>query len=186
MTRKRLSKKQEPKPDVSPAGEEELIKDGTLDILRAYNGERGSLIPILQDVQARFGYLPRGAIKEVARFMRIREIEVFGVATFYNQFRLNPPGKHPIKVCLGTACHMKGGRIILEAWERRLGIKVGETTPDREFSLERVACVGCCAMAPVTVVEENVEGKVSPTRVDGILLSYELERKEQGQTASDS
>ena len=109
--------------------------------------------------------------------LRIREIEVFGVATFYNQFRLSPPGKHPIKVCLGTACHMKGGRIILEAWQRRLSIKVGEVTPDREFSLERVACVGCCAMAPVTVVEENVEGKVSPTRVDGILLSFELERE---------
>ena len=186
MTKKRPSKKQEAKPDVSLAKEEELIKDHTLDILRAYNGERGSLIPILQDIQAKFGYLPQEAIKEVAKFMRIREIEVFGVATFYNQFRLNPPGKHPIKVCLGTACHMKGGKIILEAWERRLGIKVGETTTDLEFSLERVACVGCCAMAPVTVVEENVEGKVSPTRVDGILLSFELERKEQGQIASDS
>ncbi len=186
MTKKQSSKKQKVRPDVSLAKEEEQIKDHTLDILRAYNGERRSLIPILQDIQAKFGYLPREAIKEVAKFMRIREIEVFGVATFYNQFRLNPPGKHPIKVCLGTACHMKGGRIILEAWERRLGIKVGETTPDREFSLERVACVGCCAMAPVTVVEENVEGKVSPTRVDGILLSYELERKEQGQIASDS
>jgi NADH-quinone oxidoreductase subunit E len=177
MTKKRPSRKQEAKPDVSPAKEDDLIKDGTLGILRAYNGERRSLIPILQDIQARFGYLPREAIKEVAKFMRIREIEVFGVATFYNQFRLIPPGKHPIKICLGTACHMKGGRIILEAWQRRLGIKVGETTPDREFSLERVACVGCCAMAPVTVVEENVEGKVSPTRVDGILLSFELERE---------
>jgi len=177
MTKKQPSRKQKARPDASVAKEEELIKDHTLDILRAYDGERGSLIPILQDIQAKLGYLPQEAIKAVANFMRIREIEVFGVATFYNQFRLNPPGKHPIKVCMGTACHMKSGRIILEAWERRLGIKVGETTSDREFSLERVACVGCCAMAPVTVVEENVEGKVSPTRVDGILLSFQLERE---------
>ena len=181
MTKKQPSRKQKARADASVAKEEELIKDQTLDILRAYDGERGSLIPILQDIQTKFGYLPRAATKAVANFMRIREIEVFGVATFYNQFRLNPPGKHPIKVCMGTACHMKGGRIILEAWERRLGIKVGETTSDREFSLERVACVGCCAMAPVTVVEENVEGKVSPTRVDGILLSFQLEReKDEG------
>lgn len=177
MTKKQPSRKQKARADASVAREEELIKDQTLDILRAYDGERRSLIPILQDIQTKFGYLPREAIKAVANFMRIREIEVFGVATFYNQFRLNPPGKHPIKVCMGTACHMKGGRIILEAWERRLSIKVGETTSDREFSLERVACVGCCAMAPVTVVEENVEGKVSPTRVDGILLSFQLERE---------
>jgi NADH-quinone oxidoreductase subunit E len=184
MTKKQPRIKQKARPDVSLAKEKELIKDHTLDILRAYDGERRSLIPILQDIQAKFGYLPREAIKEVARFMRIREIEVFGVATFYNQFRLNPPGKHPIKVCLGTACHMKGGRIILEAWERRLGIKVGEVTSDREVSLERVACIGCCAMAPVSVVDEGVQGKMSPTRVDGILLSFELERK--GQIASGS
>ena len=161
------------------AKEQEQIKHHTLDILMAYDGEGRNLIPILQDIQARFGYLPREAIKEVAKFMRLTEIEVYGVATFYNQFRLNPPGKHPIKVCLGTACHMKTGRIILQAWERRLGIKVGETTPDREFSLERVACVGCCAMAPVSVVDDQVQGKVSPTRVDGILLSFQLE-KEKG------
>ena len=161
--------------------EDEEIRAQTLQVLESRSKERRVLIPILQDIQAKFGYLPRAATKAVANFMRIREIEVFGVATFYNQFRLNPPGKHPIKVCMGTACHMKGGRIILEAWERRLGIKVGETTSDREFSLERVACVGCCAMAPVTVVEENVEGKVSPTRVDGILLSFQLEReKDEG------
>ncbi|MBE9502278.1 MAG: NADH-quinone oxidoreductase subunit NuoE [Dehalococcoidia bacterium] len=179
MTKKRPSRKQKAVPDVSLAKEEEQIKEHTLDILRAYHGERRNLIPILQDIQAKLGYLPREAIKQVAKSMRIKELEVFAVASFYNQFRLNPPGKHPIKVCMGTACHIKGGRIILEAWERRLGITVGETTSDREFDLERVACVGCCAMAPVTVVDERVEGKVSPTRVDGILLSFELE-KEKG------
>jgi NADH-quinone oxidoreductase subunit E len=159
--------------------EGELIKEQTKEILSSHSGERRNLIPILQQIQARFGYLPREAIRESARFMRLTEIDVYGVATFYNQFRLNPPGKHPIRVCLGTACHMKGGQVILEAWERRLGIGVGETTPDREFSLDRVACVGCCAMAPVTVVEGTVEGRVSPTRVDGILLAFQMEKEKE-------
>ena len=185
MTKKQFQRKRRAKPDASAADGEELVRNQTSDILRSYSGERRNLIPILQDIQSRFGYLPQEAIKEAAKFMRITEIEVLGVATFYNQFRLNPPGKHPIKVCLGTACHMKGGQIILKAWQRRLGIKMGETTPDREFSLERVACVGCCAMAPVTVVEENVEGRVSPTRVDGILLSFDIEKKKQETTEGD-
>ena len=161
-------------------GEEELIKKRTAEILSSYDGDRAKLIPILQDIQASLGYLPRDAIREIARSMRITEIEVYGVATFYNQFRLNPPGKHPIKVCMGTACHMKGGKIILEAWERELDIKVGDTTPDREFSLERVACVGCCALAPVSLADEVVYGNVSPTKVEGILLSYKIE-KEKGE-----
>lgn len=159
--------------------EGELIKEQTIEILRSFGGERRNLIPILQQIQAKFGYLPREAIRETARFMRLTEIDVYGVATFYNQFRHHPAGKHPIKVCLGTACHMKGGRVILEAWERRLGIRVGETTTDREFSLDRVACVGCCAMAPVSVVEETVEGRVSPTRVDGILLAFQMEKEKE-------
>jgi len=106
-------------------------------------------------------------------------VDVYSVATFYNQFRLNPPGKHQIKVCMGTACHIMGGHIVMDSFERRLEIKEGETTPDREFSLERVACVGCCALAPVVVVDDKVEAKVSPIRVDGILLTFEIEKKEQ-------
>jgi NADH-quinone oxidoreductase subunit E len=113
---------------------------------------------------------------ETAKFLDIPESEIYSVATFYNQFRFVPPGKHHLKVCLGTACQIKSGRIILDSWERELDIKEGETTADREFSLERVACVGCCAMAPVTVVDDSIEGKVSPTRVKGILLSFELEK----------
>jgi hypothetical protein len=107
------------------------------------------------------------------------EIDVYSVATFYNQFRLTPPGRHPIRVCMGTACHVKGGHIALAAWERRLKIGPGETTPDREFDLDTVACVGCCAMAPVTVVDHKVEGKADPTRVDGILLSYRLQKEKE-------
>ena len=124
------------------------------------------------DVQERLGYLPGEAMEQIAVAMQIPEVDVYGVATFYNQFRLNPPGKHQIKVCMGTACHMMGGHIILDSFERRLEIKEGETTPDREFSLERVACVGCCALAPVVIVDENVEAKVAPIRVDGILFSF--------------
>ena len=138
-------------------------------------------MPILQQIQGRLGYLPREAMLEVAEFLNIPEMDVYSVVTFYNQFRLNPPGKHSVRVCLGTACHMKGGYIILDAWKRRLGIDRAETTPDREFDLDTVACVGCCAMAPVTVIDNEVEGKTSPTRVDGILLSYQIKRDKENQ-----
>jgi len=157
--------------------EEEEIRQQTLQILEPRSRERGKLIPILQEIQAKFGYLHREAMLETANFLGIPESEVYSVATFYNQFRFIPPGKHQVKVCLGTACQIKGGRIILESWQRELNINEGQTTADREFSLERVACVGCCAMAPVSVVDDEVEGKVSPTRVKGILLSFELEKE---------
>jgi len=159
--------------------EDELLKGKIDEVLDSYKGERKDLIPILQQMQASFGYLPRVAMIEIAKFLCIPGSSVFSVATFYNQFRFNPPGKHPIKVCLGTACHVKGGERILESWERELGIKVGETSKDLEFSLERVACVGCCAMAPVSVVDQAVQGKVTPTRVKGILLSFLLEKEKQ-------
>jgi len=116
---------------------------------------------------------------EVARFLNIPEIDVYSVATFYNQFRLTPPGKHSVRVCMGTACHVKGGHITLAAWQRRLKIESGQTTPDREFDLDTVACVGCCAMAPVTVVDKKVEAKADPTRVDGILLQFQLQKEKE-------
>ncbi len=140
--------------------------------IKGFRKKKGNLIPVLQRVQKKLGYLPREAMEEIANFLSIPEIDVYSVVTFYNQFRLNPPGKHSIKVCLGTACHMKGGHIILDAWKRRLNIDVRQTTPDREFDLDSVACVGCCMMAPVTVVDEKPEGQVEPTKVDGILLSF--------------
>jgi len=129
----------------------------TQQVLKRFGKKRANLIPILQAVQGELGYLPREAMLEVAGFLSIPDIDVYGVVTFYNQFRLNPPGKHSIRVCLGTACHMKGGYITLDAWKRRLCIEPGETTPDREFDLDTVACVGCCTMAPVTVVDEKFE-----------------------------
>ncbi len=141
------------------------------------NHRRSNLIPMLQAVQARLGYLPRVAVLEIASHLRIPPVEVYEVVTFYNQFRQNPPGKHSIRVCLGTACHMKGGYITLDAWERRLNVKSGQTTSDREFDLDTVACVGCCAMAPVTVVDKKPEAKVEPTRVDGLLLAFKRENE---------
>ena len=114
---------------------------------------------------------------EVARFLSIPEINVYSVATFYNQFRLTPPGKHSIRVYMGMPC--KGGHITLAARQRRLKIGPGETTPDCEFDLDTVACVGCCAMAPVTVVDKKVEARADSTRVDGILFSYQLKKEQE-------
>jgi NADH-quinone oxidoreductase subunit E len=115
----------------------------------------------------------------VADYLDLTETDVYGVATFYNQFRFNPPGKNPIKVCLGTACHVKGGDIILENFERKLEIKEGETTPDREFSIERVACVGCCAIAPVALVSEIVHGDMAPSKVEGLILRIQVEKEKE-------
>ncbi len=159
----------------------EQITAGTRSVISGYGTEKSNLIPILQKVQAELGYLPRAAMIEVANHLNIAAIEVYEAATFYNQFRLNPPGKHSIKVCLGTACHMKGGNITLEAWKRRLKIDTSRTTPDGEFDLDTVACVGCCHMAPVTVVDGAPQGQVETTKVDGILLGFgrEFETKDK-------
>jgi NADH-quinone oxidoreductase subunit E len=161
------------------SNEEAKNKEKTRAILEVVESRRENLIPILQKIQEELGYLPSYVMIEVARFLNIPEIDVYSVATFYNQFRLTPPGKHSIRVCMGTACHVKGGHITLEAWQRRLKIEPGETSPDREFDLDTVACVGCCAMAPVTVVDKKVEAHANPTRVDGILLSYQLQKEQE-------
>ena len=161
------------------SNEEAEIKEKTRVILEGIGSKRENLIPILQKIQEELGYLQPYAMLEVARFLNIPDIDVYSVATFYNQFRLTPPGKHSIRVCMGTACHVKGGYITLAAWQRRLKIGPGETSPDREFDLDIVACVGCCAMAPVSVVDKKVEGKANPTRVDGILLSYQLQKEQE-------
>ena len=165
--------------------EEELAREQVVELLKFYKNERENLIPILQEIQAKLGYLPQEAMEEVAHFINIPAGSVYGVATFYNQFRFIPPGKHPVKVCMGTACHIRGGRIVLESWERKLGIKEKEVTPDREFSLDRVACVGCCTLAPVMLVDETVYGKVMPTKIDGILLGFELAREKTGAKKED-
>ena len=141
--------------------------------------DRSKLIPILQFIQEKLAYLPGEALNIVAEHLGISPSDVYGVATFYNQFRFNPPGENPVKVCLGTACHVKGGDIILENFERKLEIKEGETTADREFSIERVACVGCCALAPVTLVGETVHGHMQPSKVEGLVLRARIEKEKR-------
>lgn len=145
--------------------------------LPVFGKERGNLIPILQMIHERHAFLHPGAIKMVGEHLEMAECEVYGVATFYNQFRFHPPGKHPIKVCLGTACHVQGSDIILENFERKLKIHEGETTPDHEFSIERVACVGCCALAPVAVVDETLHGHMAPSKVEGLILGFQIEKE---------
>lgn len=115
--------------------------------------------------------MPSEAMLSVARFLSIPPSKVYGVATFYNQFRFTPPGRRPVKVCMGTACHMAGGQLVLEAAERTLDIRVGGLTPDGEFSLERVACVGCCAIAPVMVVGGTVEPRMTPFKVEEVFAA---------------
>lgn len=153
------------------------IKQLTRQLLERLDRRPGSLMPILQEVQSRFGYVPEAAVDEVAAALHIPRSAIYGVTTFYNQFRLHPPGRHQVKMCLGTACHTKGGRVILESWERELGARVGQTTADREYSLERVACVGCCAMAPVTVVDEAPQGHMTPIKVKGLILTRRLDKE---------
>jgi NADH-quinone oxidoreductase subunit E len=165
---------------MSQSVEEELdIVEEMKRILETTDSEGTSLVTLLQKVQDHFGYLPRDAMIEVAREKEISPATVFGVASFYNQFRMIPPGKYPVKMCMGTACHIKGGNAILKVWETKLGIREGEVTEDRLFSLDRVACVGCCAMAPVAVVGEEIHGNMMPTTVDGIMLAVDLAEKEE-------
>ncbi len=157
--------------------EEKLILDDIASRLKAFGRERRELIPILQMIQERHAYIAEDAIEMAAEHLGIPICEVYGVATFYNQFRFHPPGKNQIKVCLGTACHVRGGDIILENFERKLEIRDGETTPDREFSIETVACVGCCALAPVAIVNETVQGHMAPSKVEGLILGFKIEKE---------
>lgn len=157
--------------------EERVISERLPEIFKEFSGERTNLLPILQRIQETFKFLSPGAMRAVAKYLDLSASEVYGVATFYNQFRFHPPGRHEIKVCMGTACHVRGGDVILENFERRLGIKEGETTADREYSIERVACVGCCALAPVAVVDDKVIGYMQPSKVEGLFLQFEIQRK---------
>ncbi len=167
------------------ASEEEVIAARTKEILARFPHKRSSLIPILQAIQERLGYIDGISMEAVASHLGLALVEVYGVATFYNQFRFHPPGRHQIKVCLGTACHVRGGGIILENFERKLDIKSGETTSDREFSLDSVACVGCCALAPVAVIDEEIKGHMMPSKVEGIILGFELEKEKQAREKHD-
>jgi len=139
------------------------------EILSHYTGRRDELIPLLQEAQERFHYLPEDVMRGIARFLRLSESTVFGVATFYAQFKFSPSGRRAVRVCRGTACHVRGGAHILREVEKRLGIKPGQTTEDLEYSLETIACFGSCALAPVMVVDQNVYGRMTATKVGQIL-----------------
>jgi NADH:ubiquinone oxidoreductase subunit E len=154
-------------PDVPPGGIERA--DPWAQIMEGFEGTHSDLVPLLQRTQSVLGYLPPDAVRRIARRLRISESEVYGVATFYAQFRFTPPGRHRLRVCLGTACHVKGGVQMLDTLERRLGIHAGETTPDGEYDLERVACLGCCALAPVFTLDKTIYGQMSVLKLQGIM-----------------
>ncbi len=138
-------------------------------ILASYRGEKADLIPILQQVQREFGYLPEQAMRRIAKFVGVVESTVFGVSTFYAQFKLVPTGRNVVKVCRGTGCHVRGAPQILNEVQKQLGINPGETTPDMEYTLETVACFGSCALAPVVVVNEKVHGRMTVTKVKEVI-----------------
>lgn len=139
-------------------------------------GEPADLIPLLQRIQQADGFLSTDAICRAARRLKISENEVYGVATFYAQFRFNPPGKHHVKVCLGTACHVQGGEQMLSVLERRLNIRPGETTEDGEYDLERVACLGCCALAPVVTIDDKTHSRMSVLKLQRLLDDRENDK----------
>lgn len=143
--------------------------DPWVEIEHGCTGARSDLVPLLQRAQATLGYLSPETVSRIARRLRITENEVYGVATFYARFRFTPPGRHHLRVCLGTACHVKGGVQMLETLQRRLGVSAGETTADGEYDVERVACLGCCALAPVVTLDDDVLAQMSVLRLQELL-----------------
>ncbi len=139
------------------------------DILCRFEPSRDNVIPVLHAMQEREGYLSPEAMTQVAGYLGLSKSEIYGIATFYTRFKFKPSGKKCLKVCRGTACHVKGAGEVLTELEKRLGIKPGETTPDGAFSLETEACFGSCALAPVVVTDEKVHGRMTPSKVDDIL-----------------
>jgi len=137
-------------------------------VLDPYSGSQEELISVLQDVQERFGYLPKEAMFEVSKFLGIPESRVYAVASFYAQFRFTPMGKNTVMVCRGTACHVKGAPRILDEFKRELGIDENETTEDKEYTLETVACLGCCALAPCAMINDEVAANLTPKKVKSL------------------
>lgn len=143
------------------------------EIFAGRQGEPAEVIPLLQAAQERLGYLPRKALRMIAQFTGMPESKVYGVATFYAQFKLTRQGQHSVKVCQGTACHVKGAPRLLQTVQAELGVQPGETTKDYRFSLERVACFGSCALAPVIVIDERVHAKMTTQKAKELLKKHE-------------
>jgi len=143
-------------------------------LIAKHRGKKGNMIPLLQGTQDLYGYLPRKAFEKISEETGLKLSEMFGVATFYAQFRLNPVGKHIIKVCHGTACHVQNAKEITEALEEALKVKDGETTDDRLFTLESVACLGCCSLAPVMMISEQTYGKLTGNEAVRIIKNIRI------------
>ena len=141
-------------------------------ILEKYAGVQGAMIPVLQAAQNAYGYLPKDVLEYIAVKMATPISQIYGVVTFYAQFHLNPRGKNIIRVCQGTACHVRGAKHILKALEDQLLVKAGETTPDLKFTLETVACIGACGLAPVLMVNDDTHGRLVPEVIPEILAKY--------------
>ena len=143
-------------------------------LIEKYKGKKGNMIPLLQGTQETFGYIPRAAFEKLAKETGLNLSEMYGVATFYAQFRLNPVGKHIVKVCHGTACHVQNANAITEAIQESLNVKDGETTEDNLFTLESVACLGCCSLAPVMMIGEETFGKLTGTEAVKIIKNIKI------------
>ena len=142
-------------------------------ILEQHSRKPENLIPILQCVQKELGYISPESVKGISRHLRISENQIFGVSSFYAQFRFTMPGRHSLKVCLGTACHVRGGATVLDTLENVLRVKCGDTTPDGRFDLERVACLGCCALSPVVQIDKRIYSRVAVNKLPELLKFYE-------------
>jgi len=142
------------------------------EIIENHRTDKSKLIGILQDIQAEYNWLPEETLRHIAKQLHVSLTDIFGIATFYKSFSLQPRGKHLVRVCLGTACHVRGGPRIMEIAEGILGIKADETTADYKFTLEGVNCLGCCALGPVMVVDNDYYGNLPPRKVEKILSDY--------------
>lgn len=147
-------------------------KQKLIEIINKYKNTRGALIQVLHEAQEVYGYLPMSVQKVISEGMNIPLSEIYGVVTFYTQFSLEPKGKYNVSVCLGTACYVRGSGDILSKVKEKLGIDVGQCTPDGKFSIEACRCVGACGLAPVMMINENVHGRLVPADVDKILNEY--------------
>ena len=143
-------------------------------LIEKYRNKRGNLIPILQGTQAIYGYIPKEAFEKISETTGLKLSDMYGVATFYTQFRLNPVGKHIVKVCHGTACHVQNATAVSDALEETLGIKDGETTEDNLFTLESVACLGCCSLAPVMMIGDETYGKLTDKQAVKIIKEIKI------------
>ena len=143
------------------------------EILEKYAGKKGALRPVLQQAQNVYGYLSKEVLEYIAKKLEVPTSQIYGVVTFYSQFHLNPRGKNIIRVCQGTACHVRGAKMILEKLEDVLEIKAGQTTKDLKYTLETVACIGACGLAPVIMINDDTHGRLTPDSVEKILKNYE-------------